>query len=134
MAKQSVFYWIVLWSIRRIMSYSQWNTQFICKILNVIFEYVVPARIAASTIWKDKYTFCIWILRTTKIKPPIFYAITAKLTGIFTRSDIYVPFILFYIIYSMRNYNSVSKWRKVMVINFYCFFTISFPIPIEVAD
>lgn len=115
------------------MSYPYCYPQLIHKIFKVILKNIMPAWITSASICKYKYTISIWILIFPVIKPPIPYAITAKFTGIFTCSNIYVTYIFLYIIYSVGNDYSISKRRKIMVIYLYCILAVLSAFSIEIA-
>jgi len=116
--KKSPLNRIVLRTVRRIVGYSDFDTDRIAQLLQVMLENVFSRRVVSATIADNQYRCCVGVTMLADPVPVRAETVAGKFAHIARKPEVDMPPVGNAIIDPMGNDNTTCPQRVIMVKNF----------------
>ncbi len=116
------------------MGDTDFDTDFVGQVLEVLFENVMAGTITATTVTRHQNGSGLGIMLFAISVPPVTKAITSKFTGVMAGPDLDIANIEAQIVQTMRNNDAFGKTGEIMIVGLDFFQSIQMSFSIEIAQ
>ena len=115
MGKEAAFDRIVLRAVARVVSHSDFNSQVVDELLQVLFEKILCRRIASATIAQQENGPSVRVASVADTLPVPVEAVAGEFARVVAQADVDMAAIAKEVVDAVRNNHTGSPTGKVMV-------------------
>src|SRR5271166_2841779 len=115
MRKEATFDWVVLRAITWVVSHSDFDSQVVDEVLQVLFEKILCRRIASATIAQQENGFGVRVTSLADTLPVPVKTVAREFARVVAQADVDMATIAKDVVDAMRNNHAGSPTGKVMV-------------------